>query len=399
MYPGQSGYAATPPPSGAAGYSGGPPAGAAPPQSGPPPAGFAPGQGSAPSADQMEKVSGYEDVGMNAEFLLPPQIDPSNLPGPPEHREFRNVPSITEEQAREALLHFVSEHCCYGKGAATELKFTDLRSSSAFHYTLETFTEARQTAWTFEPYTGQPVDGPQNGHAPGPWDIHVNPPGQFVDGTVKIEVPHTASLKPCHQCAAIGRVRCDRCMGDGGSYCHTCNGTGRERYYEDGHHHHRSCCWCNGSGRRRCTHCSGHGQITCPTCAGRANLKWFIRLTVNWHNHLGDHIVERTPLPDELIRSVSGQIAFEESQPKVWPINHFPDQEVNNASNSLIRQHESAFSSERQLQQRHRVRIVPVTQAFYKFKGQDSSFFVYGFEHKVHAPDYPQKCCCGCQIL
>ncbi len=40
---------------------------------------------------------------------------------------------INEEQAREALLQFVSEHCCYGKGAATNLVFRDLKSSSAFH--------------------------------------------------------------------------------------------------------------------------------------------------------------------------------------------------------------------------------------------------------------------------
>ena len=34
-------------------------------------------------------------------------------------------------------------------------------------------------------------------------------------------------------------------------------------------------------------------------------------------NHLDDHIVERTALPDELIRQVSGQTAFEEELPMV----------------------------------------------------------------------------------
>ena len=46
------------------------------------------------------------------------------------------------------------------------------------------------------------------------------------------------------------------------------------------------------------------------------------------------------------------------------------------------------------------MRIVPVTQAFYSWRDQqNASFFVYGFEHKVYAPDYPQQCCCGCAIL
>ena len=49
--------------------------------------------------------------------------------------------------------------------------------------------------------------------------------------------------------------------------------------------------------------------------------------------------------------------------------------------------------------QRHRVRIIPVTQALYRWKDTDSDFFVYGFEKKVHAPSYPQQCCCGCSLL
>ncbi|KAH3785511.1 hypothetical protein DPMN_163602 [Dreissena polymorpha] len=49
--------------------------------------------------------------------------------------------------------------------------------------------------------------------------------------------------------------------------------------------------------------------------------------------------------------------------------------------------------------QRHQVKIIPVTQALYKWKGAYSDFFVYGFEKKVYAPNYPQQCCCGCSIL
>ncbi|XP_070182963.1 protein SSUH2 homolog, partial [Littorina saxatilis] len=123
-------------------------------------------------------------------------------------------------------------------------------------------------------------------------------------------------------------------------------------------------------------------------------------VALNRKNHEKDHIVERTELPDHLIRGVTGQVAFEEDAARVWPINHFPDQEVNNASKAIISEHSRAFPTERILGQRHRVRIVPVTQAFYSWKDQDNaSFFVYGFEHKVYAPDYPQQCCCGCVIL
>lgn len=42
---------------------------------------------------------------------------------------------------------------------------------------------------------GQPVDGPHNGPAPGPWDIQAQPAQKFRDATTSVEVPHTASVK------------------------------------------------------------------------------------------------------------------------------------------------------------------------------------------------------------
>ncbi|KAK6176096.1 hypothetical protein SNE40_014446 [Patella caerulea] len=401
-------------PAGGTGYGGGgPPAGAVP---GAPPGAPATYQGQMPAADvkddpnmkapgpsapppgQLESVGGYENIGFNASALPPPSYDESERGAPPENREFKAVPTITEEEAREALLSFVAEHCCYGKKAAQEMNYTDLKSTSAFHYTLETFGEGRTTAWAYEPFIGQTIDVPQNGPAPGPWDIQAQPGALFQNGKIEIEVPHTAGVKPCHECLATGRIRCFRCQGRGRLHCHSCNGSGRESYYEDGEHRHRTCCHCDGSGRRRCYTCDGYGMITCTVCDGRASLKFYIKLTVLWTNHLEDHIVERTALPDELIRGVSGQISFEETVPRVWPIVHFPDQEVNMASKNLVTKHASSYANERILMQRHKVRIIPVTQAYYKWKDNDANYFVYGFEKKVFAPDYPQKCCWGCSI-
>jgi len=34
-------------------------------------------------------------------------------------------------------------------------------------------------------------------------------------------------------------------------------------------------------------------------------------------NHVEDHVVERTDLPDHLVKSVTGQVAFTETQPRV----------------------------------------------------------------------------------
>ena len=42
---------------------------------------------------------------------------------------------------------------------------------------------------------GQPIDGPHNGPAPGPWDLQAHPTHKFKDATTCMEVPHTASVK------------------------------------------------------------------------------------------------------------------------------------------------------------------------------------------------------------
>ncbi len=82
-------------------------------------------------------------------------------------------------------------------------------------YQLDTFTEGRKTAWAYTPYTGQPIDGPQNGVPPGPWNINIQPGEMFKDHEKHVEVPHTASVKVCHGCMGMGMNRCWKCRGRG----------------------------------------------------------------------------------------------------------------------------------------------------------------------------------------
>ena len=41
--------------------------------------------------------------------------------------------SISAEQAHDAMLQFVSEHCCYGKTPAREMAIRDIFPSSSYH--------------------------------------------------------------------------------------------------------------------------------------------------------------------------------------------------------------------------------------------------------------------------
>ncbi|XP_070559145.1 protein SSUH2 homolog isoform X2 [Ptychodera flava] len=356
-------------------------------------------QPTAPPAEKMDQVSGYDN--MQGAPLPPPSYNEAMMQSSyPEQSEVTpNMPTITEDQARDALLQHVSENCCYGAKAARELSFSNIMPSNAFHYILDTFTEKRSTKWAQEPYHGQPIDGPYNGPAPGPWQIEARQPPPFTAQVTHVEVPHTASVKPCHDCLGLGRKRCYHCYGRGRTRCTHCHGRGHHTHYHEGRHERRQCHFCHGWGRKRCFLCHGHGHVVCRTCNGRCQLKCFIRLTIEWIVHHDDHIVERTALPDTLIRGVSGETVFNQQHPRVMPITHFPDNNINQASHTLIQRHNTAYAMERILMQRHSVRVIPVTNLHCNWKSESFSYFVYGFEHRVHAPDYPQQCCCGCSIL
>ena len=250
-----------------------------------------------------------------------------------------------------------------------------------------------------------------------------------------VEVPHSARVVQCHDCGTLGRRRCWSCFGNGEIRCSACNGTGQPGTSgpteESGvtSNNPRVCYQCNGAGRRRCVVCLGPGQLPCKTCLARGQLKLSVgpicvrlnhffghltifpigtqlQLTVNWKIHRADRVVERTAVPESLIRAVQGRIAFSEEKAAVWPINFFPDEAVNHASRELLDEHRTRFTSaEKIMVQKQSVRLVPVYQVAYSWRNARGFFYIYGHDNLVHFPDYPQKTCCGlpdlipCSIL
>jgi len=326
--------------------------------------------------------------------MTPPEV-------PQQHPEevFKQSTTINEEQAREALMEYVSEHCCYGKGTVNDMVIRDIKPSSAYHYELVSFTESRKTKWKTEPYKSGNIDGPENGPAPPPWSIVVNHKGMFNEGKEKVEVPHTATVKSCHRCCGYGYTNCHHCNSTGRDRCTSCSGSGRKQEMVDGDMQTVNCNWCNGAGYKSCMHCHGSGRVTCETCHGSGRLKCFIRLTVKWKNHKDNHVVERSDLPDELIVDAEGTEIFSQQLPRVWPITTFHDQEINNASQNLIQKHSAEYKNELMHIQKHLLRAVPVSEVSYEWDEKNLKYWVYGHDHKVHAPDYPQTCCWGCTIL
>lgn len=66
---------------------------------------------------------------------------------------------------------------------------------------------------------------------------------------------------------------------------------------------------------------------------------------------MSEHVVERTALPDELICTAEGRLAFNEQSQRVIPVTSFPDQAVNDASQQLVQCHSASFPTQRILMQ------------------------------------------------
>ncbi|XP_047005591.2 protein SSUH2 homolog isoform X5 [Ictalurus punctatus] len=256
------------------------------------------------------------------------------------------MPQVSEDVAREALIKFVGKKWTYSRKPAQNLVFKDLRPFTVYRYRLETFTESRSSAWEHEIYTGQYVDGPQYGSIPPPWQVEVQYPPKFTDTVQKVRVPHTSSVKSCHQCQGKGRVRCIHCHSRGWISCMSCHGAIHGR--------NRKCVGCHGRGRKVCTWCHGSGHKTCRKCNGRKKLLHFIQLTVTWKNQVYEFIPDRLPeFPIKKFEKVSGEAFFIDESLLVYPIVGFPDKEICNASEEAIHEHLNKYSAvSRILQQR-----------------------------------------------
>ncbi|GIX66552.1 protein SSUH2 [Caerostris extrusa] len=148
--------------------------------------------------------------------VMPPTAPPFEMPAQ-QRMPFADLDDeLTDEELREACYQFVSENCCYGKRFIRDTQLPEINNGCTFHYQLETFGEKRESVERHEPFTGQYVDGPQNGPPPGPWDIPITIPEMFQDCQIKTEIPHTAYVKECGRCVGNCRVRCDSCYGRGG---------------------------------------------------------------------------------------------------------------------------------------------------------------------------------------
>ncbi len=105
-------------------------------------------------------------------------------------------PKLTEAQVRSAMLSHIASHCCYGKAAAKNMRVKKMEYLPAYHYELQTFTEKRETAWTYSAIRSGyesllPSSGIGSGVPPLPWEIFEEPSQAFKDEVRLVQVSPT----------------------------------------------------------------------------------------------------------------------------------------------------------------------------------------------------------------
>lgn len=146
--------------------------------------------------------------------------------------------------------------------------------------------------------------------------------------------------------------------------------------------------------------CFGNGTEECKTCQGKKQLEMFINLKVEWKNNMEDYVAEQASgIKTDNLTSVTGKRLFHDEQYMVYPVFGFPDPSLSQASERMVREHQSNFAKTARIhKQKHTIELIPITKVNYKWKDNSHVFYVFGNESRVSADDYPATCCC-CSIM
>ncbi|XP_062606663.1 protein SSUH2 homolog [Saccostrea cucullata] len=316
-----------------------------------------------------------------------------------EAMKFENIDNLDKAACKEAMFDYAAESCCYESNAVKEMTITNINGLTAYHYTLETFTETRKTESKRVPHRGGRIDGPENGPSLSPWDVLCKADKTFHNEEKKMKIPHTEYVRPCNRCMGLGNIQCLGCRGSGMEDC-SCRKWSNNRETDRllGSNARDNCPSCHLR-ISKCGKCSGKGRASCTECEGSGNLKTYTELTVKFTNHMSDYVYQKSDLPGHLMREVTGKVVFEQDLDQVFPITSYPIPEINNNSIRIVNEHKKGFPTERIVRQRQRLHAVPVTVVHFTLRDTRSRYWIYGTERKVYAPNFPHQCCCSCDIL
>ncbi|XP_077981874.1 protein SSUH2 homolog [Glandiceps talaboti] len=306
---------------------------------------------------------------------------------------------ISAGEIRDVLLRHVTEQCCYGNHAAQEMNINRTVPSYAFHYKLTSFVEQRELMKIFQPYEGETIDRSRN--SPGIWEIPVIPTQVFSEEEKTVVVPNSNEIKTCHKCRGTGKTEgftCVKCNGSKRTMCKGCHGCGML----DGN---RPCVRCLGKGTKKCLTCGGADtSVICPICKGRKKVLSHTVVHVKFRQIISDYVIDsaKSEIPKSKLYKARGNKLIDETSQRVSPVTTNPDSRINLKSQQLVTAHQQMAEQQRMFihQQTHCLQILPITEVHWSWESKANRFWVYGEDHKVYFPSYPQNHCFGvCSLL
>ena len=198
----------------------------------------------------------------------------------------------------------------------------------------------------FVPYDGGNVDQESPGNPiPYIWDVVIPGDLLFVNTTKKAILPHSESLRKCHECDGLGWVQ----------------------------------------------------DSICETCRGSKILKHYTAFTSVIENHSENIYFGKGFLSKTMMKKATGQVIFQEEGLEIDPLPlDFPDFSVAQKSIEILNQHKFLFKFTcfvRIIKQKHSVEKIPVTIVGYSNRNvQNGHFIIYGNENHLEFIDYPFKC-------
>ena len=314
------------------------------------------------------------------------------------HRELEIATTI--DDVRQPLINYAKEDYLRDQKFARDLVVTDVASSIAYVYSLVTMKQSRVMSDYAEANVGDDnTESRHKGIAPDAWSIQVEPAEQrFKEAVRELEVPFTRYLTNCTNCNGEGRKECKECHGIGKVPTRCCINS--YDIYAWQNVDSRSCS-CSHSKFKSCSACES-GYIQCLSCKGTGKIKHYKKLTVRWRVLIDSRALCRDfKLPPELEKAiitestVTGKVMcadsiYEGSGTHVHELNSLPVDGIREVSAHLLRRHNIDCSDGLIVEQKHRVRQMPVIKVI----GENRklyTYYVYGKNRQICAPKYPKK--------
>lgn len=307
------------------------------------------------------------------------------------------TPALSEEQAREVINRWAAGGFLRLRNLGDKIFIDTITAGAAFTVRLQTHYEQRRVQHVSEPFHGGAVD--DRGRPPEPWAIRVAAPGPFQERTQAVAIPHTERVQMCPGCSGQGRVTCRGCGGQGRIPCPLCGGQGfrQEQLIEPGGEPGaapamrtvRRPCGCGG-GLAVCPACAGAGLVRCESCAGSGQVKTFDRLVVRFHNAKQGEVLDVTPVPDDWLGRLSGEVLLDVQAPRIdaCPAG-VPETVAVKAADLLTRSHAIDADQDRILVQMLHVERIPLHEVRYRYAGVERQLWICGTEQALHAPKAP----------